>query len=269
MVVRVFGQVETADSQEVWLPDNPRRIESARTPIHSGSTSVLDLAMVWPTGGQYTFPLVAQPIEIVSDESADNFAGLGGQLVIVFGLDADWVAVTEILPLAGLSPVVSNNSYMRINNILVIQSGVHSSANTGRITVTHQTTGDIIQTIEPTLGFSQTALYSTPADWRLFLHRFHILVADGSPALNVRVKYRVNQIGTLPTDSSFPTAITGQEWKGIAPGVPLADEFEDTIYLPPFSDIWFEAESAGPSQQPGTISIGIDFVQFPVSALRF
>ena len=267
MPLAVLGQ--HIDAQEVWLPDNPRRIQFARTLVFGVSDSVGSLAMIWPPAIPYIFPVDPHPIEIVSDNVADDFGtGSGAHSVTIFGLDQDFKAIHESFALDGTTPVVSTTSYMRVNSFQVTSVGTPATANVGRISLTHQVTGDLLQTIEPGIGAAQLAVYTSPADFQVFFHSFKILVGDDSPSLNVRVKFQTNDSPLV--SPSFPPAVTAQEWSNLGPGIPLLSDFLNTVYSPPQTDIWFEAEkNFEPGMANGTVSISMDIVQFPVNALRF
>lgn len=78
---------------------------------------------------------VAVNMEIASSDPADNGAGAGARTVIIFYLDASYVAKTVTLTLTGTAPVALPEPIMRINGVSVVTSGTFNGNNIGNLSV--------------------------------------------------------------------------------------------------------------------------------------
>jgi hypothetical protein len=80
---------------------------------------------IWTQGGSY--PWIAAPgvaLEVVSDSAADTLAGTGVQKVRVSYLDGDYSSKSQVLDMAGATPVpLTDTTVLRINSIRATQTG--------------------------------------------------------------------------------------------------------------------------------------------------
>ena len=100
-------------------------------------------------GGVYTFPSSALVLSLVSS-AADTC------VVCVYGLDADWLEITENVTLTGTTPVTTTQSFFRVNGAYVV-SGTQS----GNVSITNN--GTKYAYIEADTGVSQACVLSTSA----------------------------------------------------------------------------------------------------------
>ena len=133
----------------------------------------------------YAFPTTAQKMYLASTVSGDS-----GVLILISGLDANYNAISEVLALGSSTTtgVSTVNTYWRINNMSVALS---SGANpTGVITLNSQATvsgATVYAQINTatyngstvSIGTSQMAVYTVPANTTLYLFRF-----SGNSSLN-------------------------------------------------------------------------------------
>jgi len=91
---------------------------------HGEAEATTDLAPLDPSGN-YRTPLAAVALEFVSDDAADNSAGLGAQEVTIFGLDANWDRVVQTLVTNGTTPVPLTTDLTRLFNWRVKGSGTY------------------------------------------------------------------------------------------------------------------------------------------------
>ena len=90
-------------------------------------------ADVWDEGGAYVYPSDSGTTMTISSSSVnDTSAGSGAQTVTVWGLDANWGAVTETATMNGKTAVNLVNTYSRINKLCVATAGA-SGWNEGNI----------------------------------------------------------------------------------------------------------------------------------------
>jgi hypothetical protein len=121
---------------------------------------------IWVAGGVIVYPSVAIVASVVSDDAADAIAGTGGRTVLVSGLDADYIEVSETVELAGLTPVATVQTFIRINTTQVILAG-SSLENAGDITASLN--GNVQTTIEATEGLNHDSHYHVPAGHTAYL----------------------------------------------------------------------------------------------------
>lgn len=78
---------------------------------------------IWAQGGLYAFPPSASVMTVSSSDANDAAAGTGARTVQIYGLDADYLAVNEIVTLNGQTPVTTTNSYLRMERAIVRSAG--------------------------------------------------------------------------------------------------------------------------------------------------
>jgi hypothetical protein len=90
---------------------------------------------IWWAGGVLVWPTAEATVSVVSSDAADDIAGTGARTVHIHGLDANFNLIEEDLNLDGLTPVVSVNSYYRINSAEITAWGAGATkAPVGNIT---------------------------------------------------------------------------------------------------------------------------------------
>jgi len=127
-------------------------------------------------GGVYATPTSNTSLEIVSDDVADDIAGVGAKKVMVFGLVLTgdlFVSQTEEVDMDGTTPVALAHDYIRVFRAYVSESGTYASPTTvsqvGTITIQETGAGAVWLQIDELvagngLGQSQTALYTTESE---------------------------------------------------------------------------------------------------------
>jgi hypothetical protein len=126
----------------------------------------------WITGagGVYTgFPTgSAETLQVISSSVNDAAAGSGARTVTIFGLDANYNAISETVTLNGTTGVTTVNQFTRAHSASVITSGSSNTAfNDGTITIRHSTTtANVFVTIQPGRNQSNDAVYTVPAGSR-------------------------------------------------------------------------------------------------------
>jgi hypothetical protein len=78
---------------------------------------------IWDFGGLYSFRTAAVPMTISSSDVDDTIAGDGARTVEVFGLDANYNPISEIVETDGQDGVFTTNSYLRIYRMIVRSAG--------------------------------------------------------------------------------------------------------------------------------------------------
>ena len=129
---------------------------------------------IWEQGGLYVYPASTTVMTISSSSTDDTAAGTGARTVEIFGLDADYNEINEVVTLNGQTAVNTTKSYLRINRGIVRSAG-SGGANAGTLyagtgTVTSGVPANIYLTING-VGDNQTlmGLWTVPAGYTAFL----------------------------------------------------------------------------------------------------
>lgn len=123
---------------------------------------------LWNDGGSYVFPSSAVVMSAVSTSASDTMP------VLIAGLDADYNEITETVTLSGTTPVVTTQSFLRINSAVIL-----SGSNVGGISITNG--GTKYAFIEAGLGATQSCIFSVPAGYSLFIVRIDVNSATVNP----------------------------------------------------------------------------------------
>ncbi len=143
----------------------------------------------------YPFPTAAAETSIVSSDVDDDGdpVDAGARTVLVEGLDADFLRITETVTMNGQTPVVLANEFLRVYRATVQAVGA-TGVNEGNIDVLHGAT--VLARIAIGFGQTQMAIYTVPAGLALLMENYNAEVSsDGS--IDVRCFKR---------DASDPTA---------------------------------------------------------------
>ena len=92
---------------------------------------------IWDGEGAYTYLTAATIINVVSDDATDTLLGVGARTVKIFGLDANWNPIDEVVEMNGLTIVPTTKEYLRVFRAFVVTSGGNGfidGANAGNIT---------------------------------------------------------------------------------------------------------------------------------------
>ena len=142
------GQVDGHTSIEIF-GYTPNIANTAQGPMWEGQTQ---------SGGLYVYPSVAAPLVLVSDSATDNTT----RSVVIDGLGADFVPLTETIALNGTTSVTTTNSFLRINGMSML-----NSTNTGNITASISST--VYAKINAGIGQTQMSIYTVPAGYTFYL----------------------------------------------------------------------------------------------------
>lgn len=159
---------------------------------------------VWAQGGLYSYLSSASILKVSSSSTADTSAGTGARTVQLYGLDADYNEINEIVTLNGQTAVNTTNSFLRINR-MVIRSAGTGEKNAGVVyagtgTVTAGVPANKYATIA--VGDNQTlmALWTVPAG-----HAAYLLQKDVTVATTQNNKYATVRLVARPDGEVFQT----------------------------------------------------------------
>lgn len=121
---------------------------------------------IWSGGGIYPWMTAATALEIVSSSANDTAAGTGTRTVMVNGLDINFVSISQVITLNGVTPVAIPSNLYRINAILQMSSG-SAKINAGTITVRDSGAGATRGIMPIGYGTARQSIYTVPAGFTL------------------------------------------------------------------------------------------------------
>jgi hypothetical protein len=110
------------------------------------------------SGGSYVYPGSAAQLTLVSSSASDTSA----LSVMIMGLDSNFNLLSEVIALNGTSSVTSVNSYLRVNGLYCTNGN-----NVG--TITAKISSTLYAQINPTIGQSQSSVYTVPKGYTFYL----------------------------------------------------------------------------------------------------
>jgi hypothetical protein len=134
--------------------------------VVSGTTDL------WPVATPRVLPTVAGIVSISSTSGNDVMTtGTGGWEIIIYGLNAAGIEITEEVDLNGTNTVTSTASFYRINRMIVHEAGT-GGHNDGDITATIG--GDIQAYVEADQGQTHQTMGTIPSNKKLLISSYHI-----------------------------------------------------------------------------------------------
>lgn len=135
---------------------------------------------VWSGGGTYDFyPTSAEAMTIVSSSTDDDSGGPGAWEVVIYGLDENWLEVSETAILNGDSAVTLNNSYIRQFRCVVITCG-DSGTNVGNITTNSDIDDAVGVYIAADDGQTQQAIYTVPVGKNAYFIKGYVAMGNNT-----------------------------------------------------------------------------------------
>lgn len=150
---------------------------------------------IWENATVYTFPTVASTMNVTGTDSDTA-------KILVSGLDANYLPISETVTLNGTSPVATTNQYFRINSMAVT-----SGNPAGAVTLTNGS-GTVFAKINAGVGRTQAAVYTVPAGYTYFLQRVNIYTSlNGNDYCTYQNK-TISSTGVIQLTQQAPFAIS-------------------------------------------------------------
>lgn len=146
-------------------------------------------------GGPFTFPTVADTVEVSSSSANDTAAGTGTRVLKITGLNANYEEIEENIIMNGTTAVTSSNEYLILHSCFGISAG-SSELNEGLITISHTTSGDDLARISPLLGRTQQLFGIIPVDAEWFVDTVRFNVQNKSSSASAVIRLQVQPFGT-------------------------------------------------------------------------
>jgi hypothetical protein len=150
---------------------------------------------IWNDSAGYVYPAAASVLSVVSSSASDTMN------VLISGLDADYVEITETVTLTGTSAVSTTQAFFRVNSAVIL-----SGSNVGNISASIG--GTIHGWIEAGQGVTQACVYTVPAGKSLYLLRIDL--TSGTVTGNKYLTYRQ----TLRASNGRVLKVAEATWQG-------------------------------------------------------
>ena len=122
----------------------------------------------WENASNYAFPSAAAQMTLVSTSTSDTAV-----VVLIIGLDADYNIIQETQTLTGTTPITTDNTYFRINDIVCVAGNAVG-------TITLKVGANTYAQINPGTGRDQKAVYTVPKGYCFFLQRIDAFCTDAN-----------------------------------------------------------------------------------------
>lgn len=103
----------------------------------------------------------AENLNIKSTDNNDKTGDTGARTVRIYGLDANYDEIEEVVNLNGTTNVLTTNAFLRVNRIRVETTG-SSMNNEGSITAKSQTSNKTVAEIDDGKGSTEQLIYTIP-----------------------------------------------------------------------------------------------------------
>jgi hypothetical protein len=201
---------------------------------------------VWTLGGDYVFPPAATVMTVSSTDANDNAVGTGAQSVIVSGLVDDYVPDSEIVALAGQTPVPTTKNFIRVHRVQTLTAGSnevnHGDLHVGVGTVTAGIPATTYAHVPPENGQTLAAVFTVPKGYTAYPRGAQFSVGKGDSG-DVRLSIRAPGNGW----NAQLAYQMYQNYVSVSPNV-------WTIPIPEKTDFMVEACSA-----TGTLAVSASF----------
>lgn len=220
-------------------------IEGHRTVIVFGYNGDVDTSevTVWPLPSIIAHPAAALQMKVSSTSANDTSAGTGARTVVIQGLDANYVEISETVTLNGQTEVLTAQSFFRINYAYVATAGSTNSAAGdiyfGTGTVTAGVPATVYNIIKYDFNNTVTGHYTVPAGYTGYLSQGLFSAGQASGSTQVR-----GRLLTTGLDDIRRTAAVTTVNNGVADYV-----FEYPLRIPEKTDI--EATGIGSANNNG------------------
>lgn len=123
---------------------------------------------IWEGGGAYPFQTTATKMEVLSSSASDTAAGTGARTFTINGLDANFMPLSEVVTLNGVTPVQTAGTYLRINAFTIASAG-SGNVNAGDVTIRVTGAGATQGIARTGFGYAKSCIFTVPANQTLLV----------------------------------------------------------------------------------------------------
>lgn len=206
---------------------------------------------VWGRGGEYVWAQAASTLSVVSDSANDTILGTGVRTVHIFGLGSSMEEIDEAVEMNGLTPVVTTQEFLRVNDACSETQGTYQASTTsggpgGDILIDRTSDGSPECALFAALlgkpwdyNQSMNGRFTVPAGKNAYMTRMYINAQSNRVVDFVLWKRERADVVVAP----FGIKRSVAEFDGIS--TPFGQEHNPPIIIPPKTDLWWSAIQDG------------------------
>lgn len=140
---------------------------------------------MWEHTSNLVYLTIAETLSVVSTSVNDTGLGTGTRAILIVGLDNDYNSIQELVFLTGTTPVLTQQSFLRVHQMLTAIAGA-GETNAGSITATASTAGTLQANILTGISGSRMGHFTVPAGYTaLFIDGTASMFASQGSSLKV------------------------------------------------------------------------------------
>jgi hypothetical protein len=235
-VIRSITQVGTYEPFELQVARGQITGHEVVNVFGYASAVSTSFVSMWENNAAYVFPTVASTMVVSSSSASDTAVS-----VQIFGLDADYNRITEVVALNGTSDVATTKVYWRINNVITTVGAAVGTVyvkNAGGTTYAQIAIGS---------GKTNMSVYTVPAGYTAYMTQFD---AFSSTSVTSGVFATIRALITSSTNIS-----------NVVIAAPFLNTFAVTRPYPNAivekSDFQLQCKSSGAGLGIGVLGIGV------------
>jgi len=167
------------------IPGHSAVIIKGHNPSQSKASGEVDICEF----GDLEYLATAEKMKIKSSDAGDSSSGIGAQSLLVEGVALNGMAINETIFMDGLSDVLTDKDYLRINFLTGLAVGA-AGWNTGSITATAEISGTIQDQMNPTEGDSKSSHYTVPLNHELYVMTVELNSSRTAPGQTPIVNFK-------------------------------------------------------------------------------
>ena len=178
--IRSISQVGTSEPFELQVSRGQITLHKPLFKFGNNPSVGDTLETIWAEGGLYSYLTAATVLKVSSSSTDDTSAGTGARTVQLYGLDADYNEINELVTLNGQTAVNTTQSFLRINRMIVRSAG-SGGGNAGVVyagtgTVTTGVPANVYASVNGVTGSNQSlmALWTVPAGYTAYILQYDV-----------------------------------------------------------------------------------------------
>ena len=207
-------------------------------------------------GGTLEFLQTAELISIVSSDTTNDIStGSNATSVRIFGLDANFTKIEEVV---NLSATATNTTkeYIRVYRMIVESVGNYTHTNSGTITGTAAITGSVQIEISALEGQSETTHYTVPTGHNLIITSMAITMDTGKV---VDVFFKVRNNADQTSGDTMGAVREIRTFRGL--DTPIERKSIGNFVLDENTDIWITGTVSTGSAE---LEANYDFLEYAI-----
>lgn len=158
---------------------------------------------IWQASQLWTPLPAATTLEVASSSAADAAGGDGATMLMIQGLDADYLEIEEVVVLTGMTPAVTTQEFLFVNRAFIVAATGNLDTNAGDLYIADDSTAwtlgepDTAAAIQVKIlasnGFTQQAIYTVPAGVTAYVTDAYVSsAATVTKSVSFQIRHRDN-----------------------------------------------------------------------------